>query len=191
MSGSNGHGDLCVHFLFQWEWAEGRILNVGCDCDPAELRRDKGAVNMDVLRVHPSLGYPLKVDIIHDIRDPLPDDLKGRFDTVIFGDVIEHMTEEDGLKSLRNLKEALAPKGHLVITCPHDFRDQKALEPYYEKKGIKIMEEYVPGVTGHHRVIPPLELMRMIESVGYGIDVWKPLNYGFFRGTGAVCEVVW
>jgi len=28
----------------------------GCDCDPAEFRRDKGAVNMDVMKVHKTMA---------------------------------------------------------------------------------------------------------------------------------------
>jgi len=184
--------NVLEHFCFQWEQAQGKILNVGCDSDPAGFRELRGAVNLDAISHHPALHFDTPLDVLHDIRNPLPDDLKGRFDTVIFGDVIEHMTPEDGAKSLHNMKAALKPGGRLVITCPHDFRDHDAVKKYHAEHGLPPDDyEYVAGVTAGHRPVTPMELVKMIESCGYGIKVWSQLEYGHFRGSGAVCEVIW
>lgn len=180
------------HFHFQWEWSNGKILNVGCDSDPMDFRGKKGAVNLDVVSRHPKLDFVTPVDVIHDVRNPLPGDLQGQFDTVIFGDVIEHMSPEDGMKSIRNLKEALKPGGKLIITCPHDYRDKSLVKKFHEEMGIPADDYfYVEGVTAGHRPVAPLELVKMLEDSGLFIDVWSPLDYGHFLGSGAVCEVLW
>ena len=174
---------LTNHFLFQHKWASGLILNVGCDGDPSHFSMS-GAVNLDVNQIHPTLGYDTKAHVIHDIRQPLPENLQGGFDTVVFGDVIEHMTREDALLSLRNIKTALKPGGRVVITCPHDYREMTE-----DVGGAPVLEWYTEGVSGHHRPITPVELSDILSDAGLKVSVWKPIDYGFFRGSGVVCEV--
>lgn len=54
---------------------------------------------------------------LHDIRDPLPDEMRGQFDAVLSCDVIEHLFLPRDL--LLRAREALSPTGHVVIATPY------------------------------------------------------------------------
>jgi 2-polyprenyl-6-hydroxyphenyl methylase/3-demethylubiquinone-9 3-methyltransferase len=53
----------------------------------------------------------------HDISDPLPEEMQGRFDAVLSAEVIEHLFLPRDL--LARAREALGPSGHAVITTPY------------------------------------------------------------------------
>ena len=109
---------------FQRKWCReirGRILNVGCGEDPANLRRDFGAVNLDIaFEVTTTEGHYFnwrdKVDIIADGKQlPFRDKT---FDVVVLGDVLEH-----DLQPYKLLREAArVSKRYIVVTVPRDER---------------------------------------------------------------------
>jgi len=53
-----------------------------------------------------------------------------KYDLVILGDVIEHLTKEDGLILIRTL---LAQNRHVIVTTPLDFFDQEIGDNTYER----------------------------------------------------------
>lgn len=53
---------------------------------------------------------------------------RGPFDLALMLEVIEHMSLEDGLRSLRDIHAVLAPGGHLVVSTPNIFHPSRYLE---------------------------------------------------------------
>jgi len=135
-------------FGFQRLYSNGRILNVGCNTDGGGLKQ-RGALNLD-LSTRDNLGQVLPVDVIADAR-ALP--FAAVFDTVVLGEILEHMERPDAVATLKQARAALKPTGKVVITMPHDGRrDDGTLE-------IPEVEFYTPGVYAfHYRNIPYEEL---------------------------------
>lgn len=57
-------------------------------------------------------------DIVHDIRNPLPPELHGRFDLILASHVFEHVERHVALPAFRNMASALAKNGELWIVVP-------------------------------------------------------------------------
>lgn len=57
-------------------------------------------------------------DLIHDLREPLPEDLHEAFDMVILNYVLEHIPRLDALLVLPNLRDCLREKGELHVAVP-------------------------------------------------------------------------
>src|SRR5262249_20223835 len=109
---------IITQFAFQHKYMLGRTLNVGCDADFSELGK-RGAINLDVTDRSPVTKQPNAAHVLHDAREPLLASL-GRFDTIIIGDLLEHLTPADGVRVLRNAREALKLGGRVIVTCPDD-----------------------------------------------------------------------
>ena len=167
-------------FGFQFEFSEGHILNVGCNTDGARLRELKGAVNLDVTKHDAFTGFDLPVDVIGDARD-LP--YTAEFDTVVLGELLEHMTPEDSVTSLQQARKAVKVGGRIVITMPHDTRQNHAPEV--------LGNEYVPGVKAyHHRHFTRAELLEWVYIAGLEVERMADIEYGWGeKGTGLVCTV--
>lgn len=136
-----GFRDSCTYihtnqFSFQRTHVRGNILNVGCMDDPAYLKRDFGATNLDVTKHSPHVDYA------GDARH-LPSELYGKFDSVVLGDILEHfLNQEDAIQAILEAKKCLVPGGRLVITSPCDDRN--------EREGITPQGRYTEGVADHH-----------------------------------------
>lgn len=170
-----------AQFAFQMKWAKGKILNVGCDSDHANFRK-LGAINLDVLLHNPLHGYKTQANIIADVRECK---LKPYFDSIIIGDLLEHMTEEDAIKSLRNCSTGLKNSGYIIITCPNDnrlFGDQ-------HKRG-NGDEEYVKGVKCFHtKEISASNLRHMIKAAGLKEFHYQEIDYTHHKGHGLICHM--
>jgi len=178
-----GDAQLAVQWLFQRKHASGRVLQLGCDVDSAgfkSLRQDN--VNLDVMRKHPTLGYDIDADVYADARF-LPDELFGQFDSVICGEMLEHMTPDDGVKVLTNAKRALRNGGTVVITCPND--DRGLTEDIY---GAETLQEYTEGVSGLHRAMTLDELKTTIKRSGLTLQLVESIDYTHFEGWGIVAR---
>lgn len=81
------------------------------------------------------------------------------YDLVMMGDVIEHMTKDEGLELLDVL---LAKCRNVVIATPVDFFTQEVLEnPWEEHKSLWTIEDFAPwtfdyDVAGHTSVVAVL-----------------------------------
>lgn len=62
-------------------------------------------------------AYPAIDFVQHDVDDPLPDELRGRFDVVVSAEVIEHLLLPRHL--FARAAEAVKPGGRLVLTTPY------------------------------------------------------------------------
>lgn len=57
-------------------------------------------------------------DYVHDIRDPFPDEIKGRFDIVFLSHVLEHIDRAKVFDTVTYLKSALKDGGELWLIVP-------------------------------------------------------------------------
>lgn len=151
-------------------------VNIGCDIDPALLRPDFGAVNVDVNRWSGSNNRPTMADRIHDVRKPFP--CAAIFDVAVLGDLLEHFTDEDVALALQNTVAILRSGGRVVVTCPEDHR---SLEEQADSA------EHVPGVPKHHpRPVTDSMIRAWLEAAGLTLTLVESLEYGFCKGWGVV-----
>lgn len=147
-------------FVFQRENCFGRALNVGSNTDGGNLKRDFGAVNLDLRERDHVTGEAMPVDVIGDARD-LP--YRAEFDTVILGEILEHMEPADAIASLRQAVKALKPGGQVVVTLPHDTRRDAGTLPVPEGEA----QFYAPGIYAYHyRSISRRELVSWLLAAG-------------------------
>jgi len=126
---------------------------------------------VDIHGTDPFTKAPNKPHVYADTRQPLP--FGREFDTAILGDILEHMTDEDAVASIRNAKAVLKKGGRLVITCPEDHRKP-------EKK-----DEYAPGVDARHpRPITRKIIDRWLGAAKVRIRNYQAIDYGDFFGHG-------
>jgi predicted SAM-dependent methyltransferase len=113
------------------------------------------------------------VDYVCDIRE-LPDELKGRFDCAVLGDVMEHCNTQAGIDVLKSAKETLVDGGRMMIIFPEDLSTANYMERHPDEP-----EFYSPGIYSYHRQ-PPLdkeEMVGWLETVGLHIVLHKDLWY--------------
>ena len=174
-----------AQFCFQHKHARGRVLNVGCDSDHTGWL-ERGAVNMDVRAVSPITGMANRYHILHDAREPFPESI-GKFDTVILGDILEHIAASDWSSVLANAQDALTPKGQIIITCPDDGHRER-LEQHRNVHGDV---EYAPGCNAfHHRTIPREEIEEQLQQADLQIERCELIDYSMFTGYGVICKPV-
>jgi len=170
------------HLTFQLRNGNGRVLNIGSNADWGGFGA-RGAVNLDLLAVDPN-GWENKVDVLADCRDPLPFPPQS-FDSIILGDILEHLDNEGAVKTLKNAKAVLADGGHIVITVPEDSRPP-------EEQGKTLGLTYAPGIKGYHDRPISLALIRdWLDQAGLREKHVEPINYVFdpypsFTGHGVL-----
>jgi len=59
-----------------------------------------------------------KPDILHDIREPMPENLLGKYDYVHFTHVLEHMPWRKAVPVFKNVAALTAPGGFFLIAVP-------------------------------------------------------------------------
>lgn len=72
---------------------------------------DKEIVRLDV-------NPDTKPDILHDIREPLPEDLYGKFDILYISHVLEHIDRGAVIKTFRQLVMAVRNFGEVWVVVP-------------------------------------------------------------------------
>lgn len=180
--------DYRTQYCFQLKHAKGKILNLGCERDLPGFRFLNGT-NLDLGKSHPTLNYDYPVDVVSDARNPLPFD-PATFDSVVVGEVLEHLERSDAVQVMRNAAAVTKPGGRVIVTCPDDHRDREAQNAYH----VADTEWYVPpvngtaGVRGYHRPFPVEELVGVIEAAGLEVKVTQPMDYTWFLGWGIVAE---
>lgn len=169
-------------FVFQHKHMRGRTLNVGCGNDPFGFAA-RGAVNMDVQAFNPVNPERANAQhILHDARKAFPEAL-GKFDSIIVGDLLEHMNGEDICTVLRNCYAALVPKGQVIITVPNDGHRA----PEDQHIGGVGNETYIDGISAFHtREISREDIEDKVKVAGFNIERYEPIDYTLFEGHGIV-----
>lgn len=172
-----------AQFNFQHKHARGKIANVGCNDDGFNFR-DRGAVNIDVNTEDELTKRNIPVDVIADARFTYAEN---EFDTVILGDILEHMTDDDVLNTLESAKIALKDGGRIIVTVPDDFRNT---QEQHIVEGLSNPDlEYTHGVSHYHTRRIPEELVRTwFEKAGLEIETFQEIDYTFCLGWGAVVK---
>ena len=103
---------------------------------------------------------------------PYPDNF---FDVIIYGEVIEHLTENP-IYSLYNCHRVLKKDGFLIISTPNVFRYQNLKKILINKK-FSIYDPYSSyGIYGrHNREYSMYELQDILEKTGFSIINQKTL----------------
>lgn len=171
-------GFCTTQYIFQHKHAKGRILNIGCDIDISNLK-ERGAVNVDLLAESPIVRVPTRADVIADARE-LPESLHKRFDTVILGDILEHLSDEDAVKSIKSAKKCIENGGYVLITCPDDCRPHEA-----QHSGD--VDAYAIGESSFHSPVPKSRLEKWVADAGLSIKHYETLDYTFAEGHAALC----
>jgi 2-polyprenyl-3-methyl-5-hydroxy-6-metoxy-1,4-benzoquinol methylase len=113
----------------------------------------------------------IKADVIADAREPLP--FIEKFDSIIIGDMLEHLTEIDSIKVLTNAKKVLNDKGKIIITVPDDQRTSAE----------SITEGY-----NFHKPMPRNAVEKLIRQANMKIELYQLIDYTFAEGHGVICR---
>lgn len=160
-----------TQYNFQFKYAEGKVLNIGCHDDSTGFHDKLGAVNLDRWSKCPYTGLDIKADVVADARKPLP--FRDKFDNIIIGDMLEHLTEIDSIKVLTNAKKVLNDKGKIIITVPDDQRTSAE----------SITEGY-----NFHKPMSRNAVEKLIRQANMKIELYQPIDYTFAEGHGIICQ---
>jgi hypothetical protein len=162
---------------FQRKYLKGKILNVGCNTDYARLKEDFGAYNIDLRGSDLLTGYGYPIDEVMDARFLNPEWTR-TWDTVVLGEILEHMNKEDRIATLKEAIRVTRKNGWINITIPHDERDvfQQHSNPTHETDSL----EYAKGISAFHAFnYTDEDCRRDIREVGLEILAYEPMEYGF------------
>lgn len=140
--------------------APGIVLNVGCNEDPAQLRRRFGnrIINCDRAGYDDFMDRPNVVDRIFDALDfpwPFASD---SVECVVLGDILEHFPIQ---QSIDVLTEAHRVSNQVCVTVPEDIRIDEAAE----------LEKWTPGEYNLHTTVVTEEVLhRLFADSGWELD---------------------
>src|SRR6202522_2245124 len=159
-------------FGFQARYATGKVLNVGCNSGGAKFR-ERGGGNIDLFRKDDHTGWERRLDVQAEARR-LPFGPSSS-DSVVLGEILEHMQTHDAVESLIEAKKVLKSGGRVVATIPHDDRG-----------GADHIPEYAPGIAAYHyREITRVEFFDWIRAAGLKIQAWAKIVHVWGKtGTG-------
>jgi SAM-dependent methyltransferase len=98
----------------------------------------------------------------------------GSLDVVVFGEVLEHMTN-DPMHALREISRVLKPNGTLVLTTPNAARIENVLALIEGRNTYDCYSKYGP-YGRHNREYTRDELHRLLEYCGFGVEVSYTAN---------------
>ena len=178
--------------VFQLKHSRGRTLNVGSDIDAPGFRFHKDTVNVDYQKNHPNIDELKRhVDVVADAR-ALPETLHGKFDSVVLGEILEHMSDDDIVKSLKQAKLALSNGGPVVITWPEEDGSNTRHERetlHYPAIENELDIEYAPGCSAYHSRIITLDHMKaLLNRAGMTPEFVQPIEYTTYNGWGVVAR---
>lgn len=161
-------------YPFQAKYAVGKALNVGCNTDGAGIA-SRGGINIDLFRHDEHTGFKIPCHAQADARY-LPF-APNTFDSVVLGEILEHMQTRDAVRSLREARTVLKPGGVVVATIPHDDRG-----------GPPDAKEYYPGIAAYHyREITRSEFFEWVREAGFKLLLWAKIMHVWGKqGTGIV-----
>ena len=114
-----GYGSHAVLLRWLAQRPAAKVLDAGCfDGRFADMARRRGhhVTGLDRQKLD---GVAQRVDsfIEADLNEPLPEFLRGEYDVVVAGDILEHVVEPHSL--LSELATALKPGGEILVSVPN------------------------------------------------------------------------
>jgi len=124
------------------------------------------------------LQVPTAADVQADARAlPYAD---GSFDTVIVGDLLEHLGDADAVAVL--CEAARVARARIIVTWPYDRRDAAAQRP-------EPLPDYAPGIPAlHPRLVTRAMVQAWLDAAGLAVAREEPVDYPFAQGCGLVLE---
>jgi SAM-dependent methyltransferase len=157
------HHRLRIHWMCRQARGQ-RVLDVGCSQGIVSILLAREGLDVVGVDVEPELIRQAEVALASEVEsvqarakflatDVLSDDLDlGRFDTIIAGEIVEHLVQPERL--IRRCYDLLNEDGRLVVTVPfglHPFPDHKrtyylttlvkTLSPYFAIRDIELIHE--------------------------------------------------
>ena len=147
------------------KYSQGKILDIGC------TGKDGGSLHREIME-HKSDVYGIDVMPLDTPRFilgncymlPFPD---GRFDTVIMGEVIEHLLYPD--IALGEVRRVLKPSGKLVVTVPNDYSSGRLINYVLRNKELE-------QNLDHKWVFTPRMIERLLVRYGFKVIELKTLK---------------
>lgn len=139
----------------------GKVLNVGCHVDPANLKAiDPGRVyNCDIAVQE---GYDYDVDVFFDVREVWPFD-NDSAEMVVFGDILEHLFDSELSVAL---SEAHRVAHRLCVTVPNDTHAETE-DP----------KEFGPGYKEHCNKLDEEKIRSLLRETGWKIEDFQIVHY--------------
>lgn len=142
--------------------AEGIVINMGSDDDPAGLKGLGSVINCAIWAQN-------GVDVVMDCTKPWPFD-DDYADLVVLGDILEHLMPDE---IIFTLKEAHRVSKKVCITVPEDARD---LDP---ETGQMRWGWFNEGGRSHCTVVTEELLRDALEKSKWEILDWQTVDYTF------------
>ena len=143
-----------------------RILDVGSGAESvaAQVFDWLGEKEITRLDVHPDT----KPDILHDITQPLPEELHGQFDIVFISHVLEHIDRPRVIEAFRNVISAVRNLGEVWVIVPS--AEWAANEIINRREGIHVQMNIFGGQLHpwdyHKCSFTLLSLRQVVELCG-------------------------
>lgn len=93
-----------------------RILDVGSGPDSVAAQIFAGIEDKEIVRL--DIDASLYPDVIHDITQPLPEELRSQFDLVLADHVMEHIARDRVVETFRNVASAVKNHGEVWVLTP-------------------------------------------------------------------------
>lgn len=161
---------------FQAKHASGDTLNVGCSS--GHLATDAPVTNLDLNRVNPSMGSETVCDVQADARSlPYQND---SFETVILGDLLEHMSDADAIITLR--EAARVTRDKIIVTWPVDTRTS-------QEQHVGHLPDYAPGIPATHtKTVEKSDMLVWCQEAGLIVTHLEEIEYPFAPGFGLILQ---
>lgn len=163
-----------IRKIIDWTPKSGKLLDLGCDRGDITVRYKAKAKqvfgvdnNPDAIRDAKKLHKGVTFVLAQGEKLPFPDNT---FDTVVMGDVLEHVEDEE--QTVSEVYRVLKPDGNLVLSVPHKglfrFLDSFNMKFYFPRtykwwKGKKYNKK-VYDIQPWHRHYSLAELKRLFGA---------------------------
>jgi 2-polyprenyl-3-methyl-5-hydroxy-6-metoxy-1,4-benzoquinol methylase len=157
----------------------GRVLDVGCAAGGnAPVLRERGATSLIGIEINKeaAIRAEKEFDIVYarPVEVVLPDLLSGSIDTIICGDILEHLV--DPWSVLRELRRCAAPGAQLLTSIPN-FRNYRIFVNLALRGTLGYGQQGLMDVT-HLRFFTKRDIRRILSDTG-----WCPTTWDFNKGS--------
>jgi 2-polyprenyl-3-methyl-5-hydroxy-6-metoxy-1,4-benzoquinol methylase len=130
---------------------------------------DLVSINLNELwrETYPDPEWPARLGVMeHDVEKsglPFPD---RSFDGVLFTEVLEHVAVDDPVKTLKEIRRVLVPRGLLILSTPNVCNISNILAL---ARGVNVFwapELFYGSLDRHNREYTPAEVLTAVNSAG-------------------------
>ncbi len=155
-----------------------RVLEFGCADGFISRHLTESGCRVTAVEVDPEAAERARQwceqVLVHDLnRLDWTQQLRGKFDTVLCGDVLEHLVDPD--VTLNQIPALLTPSGRVIISLPNIAHIRTRLKLFFGK--FEYESTGIMDVT-HLRFYTQKAARELIESAGFRINLYQPLVGG-------------